>query len=80
VDQLDQTITDALAAGRIDVDAAQMLRDKLNDLRNSLGRGRARKQAEALKRTIDQLLRDDKIDQGTADQLTAFLDTLTAGA
>ena len=70
MDQLDQTITDSLAAGRIDADAAQTLRDKLNDLRDSVGRGRVRKQAEAMKRTIDQLLNDNEIDQSTADRIS----------
>jgi serine/threonine-protein kinase len=36
VDQLDATITNALAAGRIDADAADSVRDKIKDLRAGL--------------------------------------------
>ncbi len=75
VDQLDQAITDAVAAGQIDPDAAQRLRDKLQDLRDGIGRGRARKQAQELKKTISELLDDEKIDQATADHLTTLLDS-----
>jgi eukaryotic-like serine/threonine-protein kinase len=79
VDQLDRIIGEALAAGRIDADSAQKLRDKLTDIRNNLARGRVRKQVQDLKRTIEGLLNDDKIDQSTADQLNALLDTLVGG-
>jgi serine/threonine-protein kinase len=76
VDQLDQTISDALAAGHLDAATAQLLRDKINELRGTAGRGRARKQEQALKKTISGLVSDGKLDQGTADRLTALLDAL----
>jgi eukaryotic-like serine/threonine-protein kinase len=76
LDQLDQAVTDALAAGRIDDETAQKLREQLDNLREDAGRGRIRKQAQALRKTIDELLNDEKIDQATADRLNTLLDTL----
>ena len=76
LDQLNQVVSDALAAGNIDADTAQQLREKLNELSDNAGRGRARKQVQALKKTISGLVDDEKIDQATADRLTALLDTL----
>jgi hypothetical protein len=69
-------VSDALAAGNIDADTAQQLREKLNELSDNAGRGRARKQVQALKKTISGLVDDKEIDQATADRLTALLDTL----
>jgi serine/threonine-protein kinase len=75
-DQLNQTLTAALAAGRIDADAAEKLRDQLNNLRDAGGQGRIRKQVQAVKRTIDELLTNEKIDRAIADQLNTQLDSL----
>src|SRR5258705_3140186 len=72
-DQLDATIADALAAGRIDSDAADQLRDKLNDLRRDAGRGKARKTAQDLQKKINELHDDGQLDDHTADQLTTLL-------
>jgi serine/threonine-protein kinase len=80
VDQLDQAISDALAAGRISGDTADKLRDQLNNLRDDAGRGRVRKAAQAMKKTIDELLNDGEIDPGTADQLNGLLDALIGEA
>jgi hypothetical protein len=79
VDQLEQTITDALAAGSIDGDAAQQLRDKLNNLRDHLGEGRAQRQIQDLSSTIGHLLDDGNIDQTTANELTGLLGMLGGG-
>ena len=76
VDQLEQTITDALAAGSIDGDAAQQLRDKLNNLSDHLGEGRAQRQIQDLTTTIGHLLDDGNIDQTTANELTTLLGML----
>jgi serine/threonine-protein kinase len=77
LDQLNQTVTAALATGRIDADAAEKLRDQLDNLRDAGGQGRIRKQVQAVKRTIDELLNDEKIDRAVADQLTTQLDALS---
>jgi hypothetical protein len=74
-DQLDQTVTDALAANLIDGDTADKLREQINSLRDA-SEGRLRKQVQSFKRTIDGLTQDNKIDQATADQLNALLDSL----
>jgi hypothetical protein len=79
LDQLDQIVTDALAAGRIDEEAAHKLREQLANLREDAGRGRIRKRVQTLKKTIDELRGDEKIDQATADQLNALLDKLVGG-
>jgi serine/threonine-protein kinase len=76
LDQLDQIIGEALAAGKIDADTAEKLRHQLDDVRENAGRGRARKQAQALKKTISGLVEDEKLDQATAARLTALLDAL----
>jgi hypothetical protein len=75
VDQLDQTVTDALAAGQIDGDTADRLTQQIDGLRDT-SQGRLRKQVQSLQRTIDQLAQDNKIDQATADQLNALLGSL----
>jgi len=76
VDQLDATITNALAASRIDADAADSVRDKIKDLREGLSGNKVGRKARELQRRINELRADDKIDQQTADQLTAILQPL----
>jgi eukaryotic-like serine/threonine-protein kinase len=75
IDQLNQTVTDALTAGRIDSDTAKKLRDDISNLSGS-GQGKVRKQVQSMKRTIDELVHDDKLDQATADRLNTLLDSL----
>jgi eukaryotic-like serine/threonine-protein kinase len=75
IDQLNQTVNDALAAGRIDADAAQRLRDGIRNL-NGSNQGHGHKQAQSMRKTIDDLVHDGRLDQATADQLNALLDSL----
>jgi serine/threonine-protein kinase len=77
VAQLDLTIAEALTAGRIDADAADKLRDKINDLRASRNENKARRNAQEVQQRIDDLLADAKIDQQTAERLTTLLQLLT---
>jgi serine/threonine-protein kinase len=75
VEQLNQAVTDALTAGRMDDDTAKKLREDINNLSDS-GQGHVRKQVQSTKKTIDELVHDDKLDQATADQLNTLLDSL----
>jgi serine/threonine-protein kinase len=78
VAQLDETVTAALAAGRIDTDAADRLHDKIDDLRTNLGkRNKVGREARELQQRIDEMRTDAEIDQQTADQLTSLLQALT---
>jgi serine/threonine-protein kinase len=79
VDQFDATITGALAAGRINADAANSLRDKIKDLRESRSDNdnKVGKKARELQKRINELRADAKIDQQTADQLITLLQPLT---
>ncbi|MEU7865301.1 hypothetical protein [Dactylosporangium sp. NPDC049140] len=73
VNQLDVVIADALAAGRIDSGAADKLRDKLDDLRQNIGRSKERRTAQDLQRRINDLRDGGDLDDQTADDLTALL-------
>jgi serine/threonine protein kinase len=75
-DELDATIAAALAAGRIDSDAAKSLQDKVKDLRESHNQHKAGKSADEVQERVDELLGDGKIDQQTADQLATALQPL----
>ncbi|MGI5239881.1 serine/threonine-protein kinase [Dactylosporangium sp. CA-139066] len=72
-DRLEATIADAIAAGTIDAKAADKLREKVDDLRQNAGRGKVRKSAQELQRTIDQLRKDGQVDDQTAAQLIRLL-------
>ncbi|WP_432826693.1 serine/threonine-protein kinase [Dactylosporangium sp. CA-092794] len=72
-DQIEAAIAEAVAAGRIDDDTAQELRDKLADLRRGNGRGKSRKAAQELQKSIDELRHDGRLDDATAARLTALL-------
>jgi hypothetical protein len=85
--ELDRVIADAAATGALRGDAAEKLRDKVNELRapGGKGKGKQRKQAEELRKRIDSLqneidqLRDDgEIDNNTADQLTTLAQSLSS--
>jgi hypothetical protein len=71
--QMDAVIGQALAAGGIEADSADSLRQKINDLRDHLDRGKLDKRARDLQRLIDELRSHSKIDASTADQLTTLL-------
>ena len=73
VSQLDAIITAAVSDGRVASDAADQLRNRVNDLSGSIGKGKARKIAQNLLDEIKQFQDDARIDQPTADQLTALL-------
>jgi serine/threonine-protein kinase len=73
VNRLDVVIADALADGRIDSDAADKLRDKLDDLRQNIGRSKERRTAQDLQRRINDMRDDRDLDEQTADTLTALL-------
>jgi len=75
IEQLNRTVNDALAAGRIDADAAGRLRDGIRNL-DGPNQGHGHKQAQSMRKTIDDLVHDGRLDQGTADQLNALLDSL----
>ncbi len=75
VSELDATIVAAVDAGRMDSDAAAQLRARVNDLRNSVGKGKVRKVAQDLQNQINTFVHDGSIDQATADRLTALLQT-----
>lgn len=82
--ELDSVIANAATTGALSGDAAQRLRDKVNDLRGTGGRGngKQRKRAEGdkidnLQNEIDQLRDDGQIDVQTADHLTTLVQSLS---
>jgi serine/threonine-protein kinase len=77
-DELDTTIASALAAGRIDSDAANSLQDKVKDIRESHNQHKVSQNAQEMQNRIDEFLRDGNIDQQTADELTTALQPLIA--
>jgi serine/threonine-protein kinase len=75
-DQLEAVIAGALAAGRIEQDAADELQERLADLRDERGGGRVRKAARDFVEKVDKLREDDKLDQQTANQLRTLVQPL----
>jgi serine/threonine-protein kinase len=75
IEQLDQTVTDALNANQVDADTAGKLRDEISNIGDS-GQSRVHKQVQTMKKTIDELVNDQKLDQATADRLNTLLDAL----
>lgn len=73
IDRLDATVAEALAAGRIDSDAANSLRDKIKDLSESIGEDNVGEKAQELWKKIRELFAEKKIDQQTANQLITLL-------
>ncbi|MEU7876414.1 hypothetical protein [Dactylosporangium sp. NPDC049140] len=78
-DRIEAAVADAVVAGTIDAEAADKLREKVDDLRQNAGRGKARKSAQELQRTIDQLREDGQVAEQTAAQLTGLLRPLLGG-
>ncbi|WP_426513195.1 protein kinase domain-containing protein [Dactylosporangium sp. McL0621] len=78
-DRIEAAVADAVAAGTIDAEAADKLREKVDDLRQNAGRGKARKSAQELQRTINQLREDGQVAEQTATQLTGLLRPLLGG-
>jgi hypothetical protein len=76
-DELDTAIASALAAGRIGNDAAKGLRDKVKNLRKSIGTAKVDEKVQELQERINELLADGKVDRQTADRLIALLQPLT---
>jgi serine/threonine-protein kinase len=70
---LGQQIDIAVAAGSLEPDAADQLRDRLSELQ----KGNPRKRATDLAKKIDDLRDDGKISQSVADQLLLLLRPLT---
>ena len=73
IDKFDAIIGAAVAAGRVDPDVGAQLRDRVNDLRSSIGKGKARKIAQDLQNEINRFVDDGSVDQATADRLIALL-------
>ncbi|MCW6009673.1 protein kinase [Micromonospora sp. CPCC 205371] len=82
INALDNTVTAALGAGRIDAEAARKLRDRLDKLREEAAGDRpereVRKQANELAKDLDEQLKKGRIDRQTADELRALLRPLLA--
>ncbi|MEH1125164.1 serine/threonine-protein kinase [Micromonospora sp. CPCC 206061] len=82
INALDNTVTAALGAGRIDAEAARKLRDRLDRLREEAAGDRperdVRKQAGELAKDLDEQLKKGRIDRQTADELRALLRPLLA--
>jgi serine/threonine protein kinase len=82
INALDNTVTAALGAGRIDAEAARKLRDRIDRLREEAAGDRperdVRKQANELTKDLDEQLRKGGIDRQTADELRALLRPLLA--
>jgi serine/threonine protein kinase len=77
INALDNTVTAALGAGRIDAEAARKLRDRIDRLRKEAAGDRperdVRKQANELTKDLDEQLKKGRIDRQTADELRALL-------
>jgi serine/threonine-protein kinase len=80
VSELDLAIGEEFAANAMTADAAEDLRDELDDLREATGRGnqdrpdgKVRKEAEDLQEEIDDLARDGDLDGLAAGRLSTLL-------
>jgi serine/threonine-protein kinase len=96
INELNAAIDNAVATGRIDNDAASSLRDRVNEISKSLGRGggdgndngdgggRGNKHLGSkvgdFQQQVGQLLADGKIDQQTAAQLTSIVQPLATAS
>jgi eukaryotic-like serine/threonine-protein kinase len=76
-DALDTVISDAAAAGRIDNDTADNLRERVNQLRDGHSRKKMREQAQQFQDKVTEMASQGALDHQTADQMVSLLQQLS---